>query len=474
MSDMNQASRRDFIKTTAAATVAATAANAFIARAANALGDATIKIALIGCGGRGSGACSQALSTAGPTKLIAVADAFHDNALIALGNIKQEHGDKVDVPPENVFSGFDAYKKAIDSGADLIVIATPPGFRSYHVEYAIKQGKHVFAEKPVATDPAGVRRFLAAAAEAKQKNLKLGIGLQRHHQKNYIETVQRIHDGALGDIRLLRVYWNDAGVWVRGREEMARRKADMIAKGLPVGVPGPLTEMEYQMRNWYYFVWLNGDHITEQHIHNLDVANWVMKGHPVEARGLGGRQVRNGIDHGEIFDHHAIEYTYADGTKMLSQCRHQAGCKNDVSEHAHGTKAFCDIGGGHIFEPNENGQTVWRYKGRGDKNPYQVEHDDMQNAIRNDLPYNEGEYGAHSTFTSILGRMASYSGNPVRWDDAINSQVNIMPETFAWDATPPSVPDKDGRYSIAKPGEEGDEFVWQRVNKEIIGWTKKR
>ena len=466
MAHMNQHSRRDFMKTTAAGAAAAAVANNFIARSAFAANDETIKIALIGCGGRGSGACSQALSTSqGPVKLIAVADAFEDNARGALGNLKREHGDKVDVKPENIFWGFDAYQKAIDSGADLIVIATPPGFRPIHFEYAVKQGKNIFAEKPVATDAAGIRRFLAAVAEAKTKNLKVGIGLQRHHQANYIETVKRIHDGELGDLRLLRVYWNDAGVWVRPRAEFANRKK---AAG-----QGELTEMEYQMRNWYYFVWLNGDHITEQHIHNLDVANWVLKGHPVMAEGMGGRQVRTGIDHGEIYDHHAVEYTYADGTKVASQCRHHPGAKNSVSEHAHGTKAFADIGGGRFFEPGSDGKQIWRYAGKNSQ-PYQVEHDDLQHAIRNNIEYNEGEYGAHSTMTSILGRMATYSGQQIRWDDAINAKVSVMPEKYAWDANPPSLPDKDGRYSIPMPGQSNDDTVWGRVNKEIIEWTKKR
>jgi len=454
MSLSNQASRRDFLKTTAAAATAATVANSFIARSAYAASDETIKIALIGCGGRGSGAAGQALSTTqGPVKLIAMADAFADKVKSARDNLKREHGDKVDVKDDHMFAGFDAYQKAIDSGADLIVIATPPGFRPIHFEYAVKQGKNIFAEKPVATDAAGIRKFLAAVAEAKAKNLKVGVGLQRHHQANYIETIKRIHDGEIGDMRLLRVFWNGSTPWVRQR------------------TPGQ-TEMEYQMRNWYYFVWLCGDHIVEQHIHNLDVANWVMKGHPVSAQGMGGRQVRTGIDNGEIYDHHAVEYTYADGTTMMSQCRHMPNTKQDVSEHASASKLLSDIGGGRFFEPGTN-KEVWRFKGKV-ANPYQVEHDDLQAAIRANLPYNEGEYGAHSTFTSILGRMATYSGQLIKWDDAIEAKVTHQPEKYAFDALPTSLPDKDGRYSIPMPGQSDGDQVWQKVNKEIIGWTKKR
>ncbi|HZL35088.1 MAG TPA: Gfo/Idh/MocA family oxidoreductase [Tepidisphaeraceae bacterium] len=460
---MSETTRRNFLKTTAAGAAAAVAANSFIARSAYAASnDETIKIALIGCGGRGSAACSQALSTAGPTKLIAMADAFADQAKGSLENLKVEHPDKIDVKDDHIFVGFDAYQKAIDSGADLIIIATPPGFRPIHFEYAVKQGKNIFAEKPVATDAGGIRRFLAAAAESKKKGLKVGIGLQRHHQANYIETIKRIHDGALGDLRLLRVYWNGTSPWVRQRSQYVEQK---LKNHLP-----PLTEMEYQMRNWYYFVWLCGDHIVEQHIHNLDVANWIMKGHPVEAQGVGGRQVRTGIDNGEIYDHHMIEYTYADGTKCLSECRHQENTFQSVSEHAHGVKALADVGGGRFFEPGSKGKQIWRYEGHY-KDPYQVEHDDLAHAIRNDLPYNEAERGAHSTFTAIMGRMCSYSGNVIRWDDAINAQVSVMPEKYAFDANPPSMPDKNGHYPIAMPGESGDEFVWQRANKEIIAWA---
>jgi len=446
--------RRDFLKTSAAAAATVAATNAFIARSAHAASDETVKVALIGCGGRGSGALTQALSTKqGPIKLIAVADAFEDNARGALDRYKNsEIKDKVDVKDDHIFHGFDAYKNAIDCGPDMVIIATPPGFRPIHFEYAVQKDKQIFAEKPVSTDAPGIRRFLAANALAKQKNLKVGIGLQRHHQARYIEAVKRIQDGELGDLRLLRVYWNDTGVWVRPRK------------------PGQ-TEMEYQMRNWYYFVWLCGDHINEQHIHNLDVANWVMKGHPVEAQGQGGRQVWIGKDNGEIYDHHMVEYTYADGTKMLSQCRHQANTFSSVSEHAHGTKLGADIGGGRFYsyDGSVNGKTEWQYRypgpaptgapagnGRRRRNPepdpYQVEHDDLQDAIRNNKTYNEGDYGAHSTMTAIMGRMATYSGKVIKWDEAINSKRSVMPERYAWDAPPPTVPDAEGNYPIPVPG----------------------
>jgi predicted dehydrogenase len=426
---MNQSSiitpvtRRNFLTTTGAA-VGALAVNRF----AHAAGSDEIKIALIGCGGRGSGAAGQALSVPG-NKLVAMADAFPDRLQGSLKNLKEAHGDKVDVTTDRQFIGLEAYKQAI-ALADVVILATPPGFRPIHFEEAVKQGKHVFMEKPVATDAGGVRRVLAAADEAKKKNLKVGVGLQRHHQAGYIETIKRLHEGAIGDIHTLRVYWNDAGVWVNPRK------------------PGQ-TEMEYQMRNWYYFVWLGGDHIVEQHIHNLDVANWVKNGYPVKARGMGGRQVRTAKEYGEIYDHHAVEFFYADGSTAFSQCRHIRGCWSSVSEHCVGSKGTCDIGG-HMIKAA--GQAAWRFKAEKQVDPYQQEHDDLFAAIRNNQPYMEAYNGAKSTMTSILGRMATYSGQEISWDDALNSKINLMPDSYSFDAMPKTLPDANGWYKVAVPG----------------------
>ena len=438
MTTQNGANRRDFLKTSSVLAGAGLLAGMNVNARAYAAGDDTIKVGLIGCGGRGTGAASQALSTQGNVKLIAMADAFGNNLRNRLRVLERNFSNKpgrVDVPKEQQFTGFDAYKKLIAlKEVDLVIMATPPGFRPIHFEAAVKAGKHVFAEKPVATDAPGIRRFLAAVEEAKKKNLKVGIGLQRHHQKRYLETVKRIKDGAIGDIVALRVYWNGAGVWTRRRE------------------PGQ-TEMEYQMRNWYYFNWLCGDHITEQHIHNLDVGNWLkseMAGklvHPVRARGMGGREVRTGKEHGQIFDHHAVQFEYADGSFMFSQCRHIPRNWNSVTEHAHGSKGYANVSGASI----QAGDTKWRFRGRG-KNAYQQEHDDLFAAIRNEEDYNEGQYGAYSTMISIMGRMATYSGQTIEWEKALNSGRNIMPKDFAFDATPPVVPDKNGRYPVPVPG----------------------
>ena len=415
--------RRNFITTAGVATVGALAASRF----AYAQGNDTLKIALVGAGGRGSGAANQALNVPG-TKLVAIADAFKDRLEGALANLKSAQGDKVDVPAAHQFTGLDGYKQAI-ALADVVILATPPGYRPIHFEEAVRQGKHVFAEKPVATDAPGIRKVLAAAEEAKKKNLKVGIGLQRHHQGGYLETIKRLHDGAIGDIHTMRTYWNDAGVWVNPRKEGQ-------------------TEMEYQLRNWYYFVWLGGDHIVEQHIHNLDVANWVLNGYPVKARGMGGRQVRTGKEFGEIYDHHAVEFFYENGATNFSQCRHIRGCWSSVSEHAVGSKGICYVSG---YSIKPKGGEGLRYKGK-DKDPYQVEHDDLFAAIRNNQPYNEAFNGAKSTMTAILGRLATYSGVEVSWEDALNSNVDLHPDSYSWDTTPKTLAGPDGFYPVSIPG----------------------
>jgi predicted dehydrogenase len=271
---------------------------------------------------------------------------------------------------------------------------------------------------------------LAAAEEAKKKNLKVGVGLQRHHQPGYLETLKRLHDGAIGDITSLRVYWNDGGVWVNPRK------------------PGQ-SEMEFQLRNWYYFNWLCGDHIVEQHIHNLDVGCWIKNAYPVRAFGMGGRQVRTAKEYGEIFDHHAVEYEFADGTRMYSQCRHIRGCWSSVSEHCVGTKGDADVSG-HIIRAK--GADAWRFRGQRGVDPYQQEHDDLFAAIRANTPYNEAFNGAKSSLVAIMGRMSTYSGVPIDWDAALNSSISLAPDTLAWNAAPKSQPDAEGFYAIAVPG----------------------
>ena len=424
-------SRRDFLKTSSVAGAGALASLA-LPQGAYAGNDETIKVGLVGCGGRGTGAATQALSTEGPVKLVAMADAFEDQLERSLqritGALKSRANERVAV--ENKFVGFDAYKQLLATDVDLVILATPPGFRPIHFEAAVAADKHVFMEKPVATDAPGVRKVLEAVKVAKEKDRKVGVGLQRHHQNTYLATIEKIWDGAIGDVVAMRSYWNSGGVWDprKTREEVSG-------------------EMEYQMRNWYYYTWLCGDHITEQHIHNLDVCNWIKQGFPVECQGMGGRQVRTDKKYGEIFDHFAVEYTYEDGSKMFSQCRHIRNCQNSVSEHVHGSKGYANVGGASITV----GDDRWRYDGPKN-NPYQTEHDDLFAAIRSGAPYNEGEYGAYSTLTSIMGRMAVYSGKTVKWDAALNSQIDLMPEEYSWDAVPKVTPNENGEYPIPVPG----------------------
>jgi myo-inositol 2-dehydrogenase/D-chiro-inositol 1-dehydrogenase len=433
MNSKSQFSRRQFLQTSSSALATASLLGTLpLERAVHAAGSDLLKIALIGCGGRGSGAASQALSTSGNVKLVAMADVQPDRLAKGLENLKKQHDSTVDVPADRQFTDFDGYKKAI-ALCDVAILATSPGFRPFHFEEAVRQGKHVFMEKPVATDAPGVQRVLATAKEAKAKNLKVGVGFQRHHQEPYTEIIKRLHDGAVGDIQILRCYWDGTS-----RDGVERQ-------------PGE-SEMHYQIRNWYYFTWLSGDHIVEQHIHNIDVCNWIKGTHPIRAQGMGGRQVRKAKRHGQIFDHHFVEYEYADGSRMFSQCRQIPGCWSSVSEHVVGSKGSADLVAGRNLYVIK-GQSPWRHPGKGaGKDPYQQEHDDLFEAIRNDKPYNEAETGALSTMTGIMGRMATYTGQQIEWDEAFNSQTQLVPASCDWNTTPPVLPDAEGWYPVAMPG----------------------
>ncbi len=396
--------------------------------------DDTIRVGVIGCGGRGTGAAMQALHTKQNVKLVAMADAFRDrldNSFKELTN--PENGDvrsRIAVTEETKFVGFDAYKQVIPL-VDVVILCTPPGFRPIHFEEAVKQGKHVFMEKPVATDPAGVKKVLDLAEVARKKKLNVIVGLQRHYQTSYRELYKRVKDGMIGDLTSGQVYWINDGVWVRPRK------------------PGQ-TEMEYQMRNWYYFNWLCGDHITEQHIHNIDVMNWFKGAYPVKAQGMGGRQTRTGKEYGEIFDHHFVEYHYADGSVLNSQCRHMKGTYSIVDEMLVGTKGSVKC---RAAEISSKGKTLYKFDKSKENEPYQNEHDELFAAVaKGEYKYDDTENGAKATLTSIIGRMATYSGQIIEFDKALNSGIDIQPKTYAWDAPPPVLPDENGFYPIATPG----------------------
>jgi myo-inositol 2-dehydrogenase / D-chiro-inositol 1-dehydrogenase len=429
--------RRRFVKSTAALSSAGIIMQSLPGQAMGhfSIND-EIKVAVIGCGGRGTGAAIQALSTKQNVKLVAMADAFADRIEESVKAIQKEMADngmdkmKFSVTPDRQFVGFDAYKKAIPL-ADVVILASPPGFRPIHFEEAVAQGKHIFMEKPVATDAVGVRKVLAAAEKAKQKKLNVVVGLQRHYQKVYQRWVEALQQGAIGDIIASRVYWNDGGVWVKPR------KAGQ-------------TEMEYQMRNWYYFNWLCGDHICEQHIHNLDVGNWVKQSYPISVKGMGGRQVRTGKEFGEIFDHFSLAYEYADGSRMYSECRHIKGCLNMVTEQFDGTAGTAPKPG---LIKTRGGFVILQHDDKKDANPYQVEHDVLFDAIaKGEYKFADAENGAKATLTAIMGRMAAYSGQLIEWDKALQSNINLQPDTYTWATNPKSMPDKDGFYEIAVPG----------------------
>ncbi len=431
-------SRRDFVKQTGIISGGVLAAP--LITNANFYSGASdeIKVALIGCGGRGTGAAVQALLSKQNVKLVAMADAFRDRLDDAYKSITGDlteagiAGDikkLIDVPEERKFVGFDGYKNAI-ALADVVILTTPPGFRPIHFEEAVKQGKHIFMEKPVATDPEGVKRVLVAAAEAKTKKLNVVVGLQRHYQNSYRELFKR--KDMIGDITSAQAWWNNDGVWVKPRT-------------------AGQTEMEYQMRNWYYFTWICGDHICEQHIHNLDVINWFKGSYPVKAQGMGGREVRKGKDHGEIFDHHFVEFTYADGSILNSQCRHIPKTSAKVDELLIGTKGKIYCGAANIRD--HQGNVMYQFNKKTENNGYQNEHVELFAAIANgEYKFADAENGAKSTMTSILGRMATYSGQVVEWDKALNCGLNLQPSAYTWDTLPKSLPDADGKYKIAVPG----------------------
>jgi predicted dehydrogenase len=409
-------SRRDFLKRSTAAAGLALAGGLTIARTAHAAGGDELKIALIGCGGRGTGAVGNCFDTGANVKLIAVADAFEDRAKSCLTNLRKEpkYAARIDVPEDRIFSGFDAYQKVLASGVDLVLVATPPGFRPIHYAAAIAAGKHVFMEKPCCVDAPGFRSLMKTNKLADERGLKVVVGLQRRHSKDYRPKIKAIQDGALGELSFFRAYWDGGPIWIRKR--------------LP-----EQTEMEYQMRNWYHFVWLSGDHIVEQHVHNLDVCNWIKGGHPQKAIGMGSCHCRDNRGVGQIYDNHSVEFTYKDGMKLFSQCRQQANTWSSVSQFIHGTKGVMELA-----THGPDGSVG--------------EHADLIRAIHNGDKQNDGWYGATSSFTAVFGRMATYSGQEVDWDDAVAKGPDEMPKKFAFDADPPAMPDKDGNYPMAVPG----------------------
>jgi predicted dehydrogenase len=405
--------RRDFMKTSAATAVGtAAAAQLAVAARAYAAGSDSIRVGLIGCGGRGTGAAHNALEASPRTRLVAMADVFRDRLEDSRRRLSS-FGDRADVGDDRCAVGFDAYQDVVGGDVDLVILATPPHFRPLHFEAAIKAGKHVFMEKPVAVDPAGIRAVLAAADEADARGLCVVAGTQRRHEASYLAAMRQIHDGAIGSVVAARCYWNMGGLWMKE--------------------PRPeWTDMEWQLRNWLYFTWLSGDHIVEQHVHNLDVVNWAVGTHPIRAQGMGGRQVRTGPSYGHIFDHFAIEFEYPDNVFLMSMCRQIDDTWGRVAEAIHGTDGVCTSSPGFaVIE----GNSPWRFEGEN-PNPYVQEHRDLVAAITAGPHLNEARTVAESTLSAIMGRMAAYTGKEVTWEQALNSKMDLSPPAYAFGPMP--------------------------------------
>ena len=437
---LTPSTRRQFLERTSGISAASlTLAFASQSPVHAASGEGMLKLGLVGCGGRGAGAANQAMIADDGVELFSMCDVSREVMDKAHDIIEQRQQGRVNVPQERRHSDFEGYKRVI-ADCDVVILATSPGFRPQHFEEAVAQGKHVFMEKPVASDVAGIKRVIEAGKEAKAKNLKVGVGLQRRHQPGYQEWIKRIQDGAIGDVLVMRALWNGSS-----RPGKPRLEGE--------------TELEYQIRNWYYFTWLSGDHNVEQHVHNLDVANWI-KGdqHPVLARGMGGREVRNAKENGQIFDHHFVEYEYADGTILYSQARQIPDCWRSISESAIGTLGKADLEQREFRITGPNSDTM---RFRKNEDGHQLEHYPLFKAIREDLEHNEAERGAMATMAGILGRMATYSGQVVTWEDAMASNQKLVPDDLVdFSSTAPVQPDPDGWYPVAVPGQTDPFGIW--------------
>jgi predicted dehydrogenase len=423
----HSATRREFMKHSGAA-VAGVALAAAATRKARAQED-VIRVGLIGCGGRGSGAARQALNADPQARLVALGDTFSDRLEGCLKSLSDsDMAAKVTVDDGHKFTGFDAYKKVIEA-SDVVLLCEPPAFRPASLRAAVEAGKHVFCEKPVAVDAPGVRHVMETCKLAKQKSVNVVSGLCYRYQFAKQDTIKRIQDGAVGDIVTLQTTYNTGGLWHHGRDEK-------------------WSEMEYQVRNWLYWTWLSGDHINEQHIHSLDKIAWAMGDeYPVKCTSSGGRAVRTDPKYGNIYDHFNTTYEWASGVRCFSSCRQWANAAaTDVSDHVYGTKGVAHIQEHHIVPA---GGAEWRYATEGPDDMYQNEHNALFAAIRNGDAINNGAYMCNSTLMAIMARMSAYTGQEIAWEQALNSQLDLSPEKLAWGDAP--------QRPIARPGET--EFV---------------
>ncbi len=413
----SRSSRRDFLRSSTLGAVGGVVATQLsLAPHVHPAGSDRVKIGLIGCGSRGTGAVRDALRAAPNVKLVAMGDVFRDRLDSSLKALLKEQPNGVEVPEERCHVGFDAYQKVIAGDVDSVILATPPGFRPEHLRAAVAAGKHVFAEKPVAVDGPGVRTCLEVFAQAEAKGVNIVAGTVRRRMTGYLETMKRVHDGAIGRILAARCYWNTGGLWVKRRQP-------------------EWTDMEWQLRNWLYFTWLSGDHIVEQHVHNLDAVNWAMAAHPVRAVGMGGRQVRTDPAYGHIYDHFAIDYEYESGCHLMSMCRQIDGCEKNVSEALIGDKGSCHLDILGVNRYRITGANRWRLRGK-ENNAYVQEHADLIESIRSGRKINELKDMAESTLTAIMGRMSAYTGQAITWEQALNSTEKLGPAKPQWGDLP--------------------------------------
>lgn len=423
MNDMpihaNPATRRAFLKSSTTAAGAALVGQLALAPRVFAAGSDVLKVGLVGCGGRGSGAAVDALQADPNVKLTAMGDAFADKLEGSLGRLRESAvADKVAVDSDRKFVGFDAYKQVIDSGIDVVILATPPQFRPAQLAYAVEQGKHVFCEKPVAVDAPGVRSVFATCERARQKRLSLVSGLVWRYDVRMRAVLQQVADGKIGDIQAIQ-----ATYYTQTLKKFPRNPE--------------WSDMEFQMRNWTHFTWLSGDFNVEQHVHSIDKVLWAMNDQaPVRCSGVGGRQARTGEESGNVYDHFSVVYEFANGVKAFCACRQIDGCDTDVTDHIIGTKGIANTQ--PAFNITSGDKVVWDDKPSGGKVKagYQIEHDELFASIRNGTPINNGDYMTKSTMMAIMGRMSAYTGKALTWEQALASQEDMTPRVYTLGSLP--------------------------------------
>ncbi|MEX1055282.1 MAG: Gfo/Idh/MocA family oxidoreductase [Rhodothermales bacterium] len=417
-----EVSRRDFIKTSAAAagaTILMPAGNF-----AYAAGSDLLRVGVVGCGGRGTGAAVDAVSAAEGVEIYAMGDLFEDRLDESRDQLKEHIGDRFNVADERTFTGFDNYKQVIDSGIDYVILATPPGFRPAHLQYAVEAGKHVFMEKPSQVDVAGYHSIVQTGELADRNGVSIVAGTLYRRQLSMVEAVKAIHGGAIGQIVSAQAYYLTGPIWLRPRQS-------------------GMSDMEWQCRNWYYFTWLSGDHIVEQFVHNLDLMNWILGGTPESSLAMGGRLVRVDPSYGHIYDHFSVEYKYPGGVLVEAKCRQMENTTSRVANRIVGTTGVADVNPDFSRIISHDGEAVFRHPERGN-NGYIAEHTDLIAAIREKRPINEARQIADSTLTAILGRESAYTGLELTWQDVLGAEMDLVPKELTFTDLPTA--------SVPRPG----------------------